>query len=219
MTSIEVSASEESGSILIFGDSISTFSWPEYLAIKLVENDISNLSVIREAIVGNRILYDTVDNLHELFGFSGISRFEEAITCHAGVKYVIVLEGTNDIMSTGPGGTSPASEIVDAQQVIEGLQYYIDLAHAHNLKIYGATIMPFRGYISYTEEEEAVRQEVNEWIRNTAQYDAVFDFDEATRDPNNISQLLPLYDSGDHLHPSDAGSKAIADTIDVNLFK
>lgn len=219
LTSIEVVAPEEDGSIVIFGDSISAFSWPEHLTTKLVDNGINNLSVIREAIVGNRILYDTSQNLHGLFGPSGISRFEEAITCHAGTRYVVALEGINDIMSTGPGGTSPASEVVDAEQVIEGLQKYIDLAHKHDLKIYGATIMPFGGYITYTEEEESVRQEVNDWIRNTAQYDAVFDFDEVTRDPENVNQLLPQYDSGDHVHPSDAGSRAMVEAIDVDLFR
>ena len=176
MTSIQVCAPKEAGSIVVFGDSISTFSWPEYLTSELIDNNIANLSVIRETIVGNRILHDTVDNLHGLFGPSGISRFEDSITRHSGVEYVIVLEGINDIMSTGPGGTSPSSEIVDADDVIEGLETFIDIAHKHNLKIYGGTIMPFEGYISYTEEEEAVRQEVNKWIREEAKFDAVFDF-------------------------------------------
>lgn len=219
MTSIQVYAPEEAGSIVIFGDSISTFSWPEYLTSELLENNIDNLSVVRETIVGNRILHDTVDYLHGLFGPSGISRFEDAITRHSRTEYVIVLEGINDIMSTGPGGTSPSSEIVDADDVIEGLETYIDIAHKHNLKIYGGTIMPFEGYISYTEEEEAVRQEVNQWIREEAQFDAVFDFDVATRDPNNIKRLLPLYDSGDHVHPSEAGSQAMVNAVDVDLFE
>lgn len=219
MTSIEVIDSKNDGSIVIFGDSISCFSWPEHLAERLNDNNIKNLSVIREAIVGNRILYDTVDDLHGLFGPSGISRFEDAITAHSNVKYVVALEGANDIISTGPGGTSPVAETVDSDQVIEGLQKYIDIAHKHDIKIYGATIMPFEGYISYTPEAENVRQEINEWIRNTAKFDTVIDFDKATCDAEHPERLLPQYDSGDHIHPSDAGSKAMAAEVNMDLFR
>ncbi|MBU3093592.1 SGNH/GDSL hydrolase family protein [Clostridium sp. CF011] len=219
LTSIEVITSEKNGSIIAFGDSITTFSWTEYLTKQLNDGNIKNLSVIREAIAGNRILHDTVSSMMGVFGASGVSRFEKSITDHEGAKYVVVLEGLNDIMSTGPGGTSPAAEFVSKDQIISGLQQYIELAHKHNLKIYGATIMPFEGYVTYTAEEESRRQAVNDWIRNSRKFDAVIEFDKATLDPSNPTKLLPQYDSGDHIHPSDAGSKAMAKAVDLKLFK
>lgn len=218
-TSVEVTAPETTHTILVFGDSISTFAWPEYLAKELNTNHINNLSVIREAIVGNRVLYDTVDSLHGLFGNAGVSRFETALTSHSGIKYVVALEGANDIISTGPGGTSPVSETVTAEQLIGGLRQYISLAHKHNVKIYGATILPFKGYVSYTEEEESVREQVNAWIRTSNQFDAVIDFEQAVKEPSDDKRLRPQYDLGDHLHPSDAGSEAMAKCIDLDLFK
>lgn len=110
-TSIEVMTSEENGTIITFGDSITTFSWPDHLAKRLNEGNIKNLSVIREAIGGNRILHNSESALHGLFGPSGILRFEKAIIDHQGAKYIIVLEGVNDIMHTGPGGSAPAAEM------------------------------------------------------------------------------------------------------------
>lgn len=217
-TSIEVMTSEKNGSIIAFGDSITTLSWPDYLAKELNDANIKNLSVIREAIGGNRILHNSESKLHGLFGPSGISRFEKAITDHQGAKYVIVLEGVNDIMHTGPGGPAPASEIVSKDQIITGLEKYIELAHKHNLKIYGATIMPFKGYEVYTDELDIKRKEVNEWIRTSGKFDGVIDFDKATLDPDNPSKLLPRYDSGDHLHPSNYGGEAMAKAIDLKFF-
>jgi len=128
-TSIEVMTSEKNGSIIAFGDSITTFSWPDHFARRLRDADIKNLLVIIEAIGGNRILHNSESNLHGLFGPSGVSRFEKAITEHQGARYVIVLEGVNDIMHTGPGGPAPATEIVSKNEIIEGLQKYIELAH------------------------------------------------------------------------------------------
>lgn len=218
-TSIEVITSKENGSIIAFGDSITTLSWPDYLAKQLNSSNIKNLSVIREAIGGNRILHDSESTLHGLFGASGISRFEKAITDHKGAKYVFILQGVNDIMHTGPGGPAPKSEIVSKDQIIAGFEKYIELAHRYNLKIYGATIMAFRGYEVYSDELDVKRREVNEWIRTSGKFDGIVDFDKATLDPKNPSRLLPEYDSGDHLHPNDAGGEAMAKAVDLKLFK
>ncbi|AKN30542.1 hydrolase GDSL [Clostridium carboxidivorans P7] len=218
-TSMEVMTSKENGSIIAFGDSITTLSWPDYLVKRLNDANIKNLSIIREAISGNRILHDSESTLHGLCGPSGISRFEKAVTDHQGGKYVIVLEGVNDIMHTGPGGPAPASEIVSKDEIIDGLKTYIEIAHKHNLKIYGATIMPFGGYEVYSPELDVKRKEVNEWIRTSGMFDGVIDFDKATLDPNNPTKLLPQYDSGDHIHPSDVGSEAMANMVDLKLFK
>lgn len=218
-TAIEVMASTKNASIIAFGDSITTLSWPDYLVKELKNADIKNLSVIREAIGGNRILHDSEITLHGLFGPSGISRFEKAITEHQGAKYVVVLEGVNDIMHTGPGGPAPKSETVSKDQIIAGLEKYIELAHKHNLKIYGGTIMPFKGYEVYSDELDIKRKEVNKWIRTSGKFDGVVDFDKITCDPNDPSRLLIEYDSGDHLHPNDAGGEAMAKAIDLKFFK
>ncbi|MCT8977069.1 SGNH/GDSL hydrolase family protein [Clostridium sp. CX1] len=218
LTSIEVRTSRENRSIVAFGDSITTLSWPDYLVKKLKNRNVENLSVVREAIGGNRILHDTENQLQGVFGPSGISRFEKAITDHKGVKYVIVLQGVNDIMHPAPGGPAPASEIVSKDEIVSALEKYTELAHKYNLKIYGGTIMPFEGYEVYTDDLDVKRREVNEWIRTSGKFDGIIDFDKAMADPNNPSRLLPKYDSGDHLHPSDAGGEAMAEAIDLKLF-
>lgn len=218
VTSIEVKTSKDNGSIIAFGDSITTFSWPDYLAKRLKEENVNNLSVIREAIGGNRILHHSESHIQGLFGPSGISRFEKDITEHEGAKYVIVLQGVNDIMHPGPGGPAPSWEIVSKDDIIKGLEKYVELAHKHNLKIYGGTIMPFEGYKVYSKDLETKRKEVNEWIRTSGKFDGVIDFDKATADLDNPSRLLPKYDSGDHLHPNDAGGEAMAEAIDLKLL-
>ena len=104
-------------------------------------------------------------------------------------------------------------------QIIEGHRQLIRRAHARGLKIYGGTLTPFGGFFFYSTEKENQRQEVNHWIRTSGEYDAVIDFDEVTRDPSFPSRLLPLYDSGDHLHPNDAGYEAMGNVINLKLFK
>ena len=106
-----------------------------------------------------------------------------------------------------------------AADIIEGHRQLVERAHAYGLKIYGATLTPFEGARYWTEQGEAKRQAVNEWIRNSGAYDAVLDFDAALRDPNDPTRVLPQYDPGDHLHANDAGYRAMADSIDLSLFK
>jgi len=124
-----------------------------------------------------------------------------------------VMEGINDI------GQARQNPTPTAEDIIAGHKQLIERAHTRGLKIYGATLTPFYGAAYYTEVGEAKRQAVNEWIRNSKAYDAVIDFDKVTRDPSNPKMFLPAYDSCDHLHPGDAGYKAMADSIDLNLFK
>jgi lysophospholipase L1-like esterase len=136
------------------------------------------------------------------------------------VKYVILLEGINDIGQ--PGTTSaPISESVTADDIIAGLQQVADRAHQMGLLVYGCTLTPFAvttnaGY--YSPDRDAERQAVNSWIRSGVAFDAVIDFDLAIQDPANPNQMLPIYDSGDHLHPNDAGYQAMAAAIDLSLF-
>jgi lysophospholipase L1-like esterase len=126
--------------------------------------------------------------------------------------YVVVLEGINDI------GNARASAAPSATDLIAANQQIIERAHAHGLKIIGATLTPFEGAAYFTAEGEAKRQAVNNWIRTSKAYDGVIDFDSATRDPASPGKFLPLYDSGDHLHPNDAGYEAMGKAIDLSLF-
>ena len=131
----------------------------------------------------------------------------------AGVTHVIVLEGINDI------GSARQNPTPTAEDLIAGHRQLIERAHTRGLKIFGATLTPFEGAAYFTKEGEAKRQALNQWIRTSKAYDGVVDFDQATRDPANPGAFLPQYDSGDHLHPNDAGYQAMGNAIDLSLFK
>ena len=136
------------------------------------------------------------------------------------MKYVVVMEGINDLGHAG--SSAPASETVRADDLIDGMRQLIERAHDRGVKIYGATLTPFEGtvFVGYfSPEKELKRKALNEWIRTGKAFDGVIDFDKAVRDPDHPDRILPAYDSGDHLHPSDAGYKAMADSIDLKLFK
>jgi len=157
-------------------------------------------------------------------GQSGLARFERDALSQSGVEYVVLALGINDILF--PGAFIPQAEAVSAQKLISGNRELIARAHKHGIRVIGTTIPPcehalfreplFEGF--YTQQKEDVRQEVNAWIRNSREFDGVIDFDAAVRDPNHPTQLLPAYDSGDHLHVNDAGNVAQGNAIDVRLF-
>jgi len=220
LAGVEVTTSKQTGVIVALGDSITDGTastpdtnnrWPNQLARRLIAQPGNHkMGVLDEGIAGNRIL-------HDIIGANALARFDRDVLVQTGVTYVIVLEGINDI---GFGGLG--FEVVTADEIIAGHQQLIEPAHARGLKIYGATLTPFAvttipGY--YSVAGEAKRQAVNAWIRTSGAYDAVIDFDAVTRDPNNPLSLLPLYDSGDHLHPNDAGYQAMGNAIDLKLFK
>lgn len=201
-------------SVVAFGDSITAMDWPDCFAERLRKESML-LNVVRQGIGGNKVLQDSPASFP--YGVSGIKRFKQDVLQQPGVKYVIVLHGVNDIIhSCGP---NPISQPVEAKDIIEGLRKYIEWAHTKQIKIFGATIMPFGGYVGITSTEEIKRQEVNQWIRHSGEFDGVLDFDLATRNPEIPLELKPAYDSGDHLHPSKAGAEAMAQSIDLSLFK
>jgi lysophospholipase L1-like esterase len=109
-------------------------------------------------------------------------------------------------------------ELVTAQDLIVGMRQIIERAHAHGIRVFGATLTPYQGADYYSADGEATRQEVNQWIRTSAAFDGVFDFDVAVRDPNRPSQFREEFQSGDHLHPSRAGYKAMADAVDISIL-
>ena len=140
----------------------------------------------------------------------------------SGVEHVIVLEGINDIGIPEIGGLlglpPEALRVVTAEEIIAGYKQIILRARVRGLKIFGGTILPYEGAIYFTEEGEEKRQAVNAWIRTSGAFDGVIDFDEAIRDPANPRRMLPAFDSGDNLHPGDAGYQAMADAVDLRLF-
>ncbi len=220
LAGVEVTAPKQIGAIVCLGDSITDGTastpntnnrWPNHLANRLLaRRGNRQMGVLDEGIAGNRVL-------HDIIGANALTRLDRDVLVQTGVTHVIVLEGINDI---GFGGFIPA-EAVTADEIIAGHKQLIERAHARGLRIFGGTLTPFEGTSApyFSPAGEAERQAVNEWIRTSGAYDAVIDFDKATRNPSHPTRLLPAYDSGDHLHPSDAGYEAMADAIPLWLFK
>jgi lysophospholipase L1-like esterase len=211
---VEVASATNTGVIVAFGDSITdgarstsdmNMRWPDQLARRLAARKNSSFAVVNAGISGNRVLGDGA-------GVSALARFDRDVLMQTGVTHVVVLEGINDI---GIARNNPSPSAAD---LIAGHKQLIERAHARGLKIYGATLTPYEGAAYYTPEGEAKRQALNQWIRTSGAYDGVIDFDMVTRDPAAPTKFLPAYDSGDHLHPGDAGYKAMGDAVDLALF-
>jgi len=221
LAGIDVLAAPKAAAIVAFGDSITDgFSttpeadtpWPSLLARRLAaQRSLPPRAVINMGISGNRVL-------REGAGSSALARFDRDVLSRPGVRWVLLLEAINDIgFSAIPG--LPASEKTTAEELIAGYRMLIGRAHLHGLAIIGCTLTPFEGVNTFSEPGERMRQAVNQWIRHSGEFDAVVDFDAATRDPSAPQRLLPGFDSGDHIHPNDAGNRAMADAIDLKLFR
>ncbi|GGZ41582.1 SGNH/GDSL hydrolase family protein [Asticcacaulis endophyticus] len=224
IAAIEVEA-KKGAAIVAIGDSItdgrgSTTNgndrWPDFLAKRLqADRKLKDLGVLNMGIGGNRILNDGS-------GPNAMARFERDVLSQAGVRYLIVLEGVNDLGTlTREAPVSDAAHKTHVADLITAYQQMISRARSHGLKVYGATVMAYMGFDYYrpTALNEADRQALNAWIRTPGNFDGVIDFDAATRDPADPPRLKPEYDMGDHIHPSPAGFKAMADAIDLSLFK
>ncbi|MQA30026.1 MAG: SGNH/GDSL hydrolase family protein [Luteitalea sp.] len=216
---VEVTAPESVGGLVTYGDSITDGTrstpntnnrWPDHLVRRMLSQaDPIRMGLMNAGIAGNRVLSNGAYNA----GINALARFDHAVLAQPGVTHVVFMEGINDI---GQGRENPNPT---AEEIIAGHKQIIERARSKGLKIYGATLTPFYGAAYYTEVGEAKRQAVNEWIRTSKAYDAVIDFDKVTRDPKDPKKFLAAFDSCDHLHPSDAGYKAMADAIDLALFK
>jgi lysophospholipase L1-like esterase len=211
---VEVAAPEQAGAVVTFGDSITDGTrstpntnnrWPDELARRLAAQKIP-LGVLNEGIAGNRVLCDGA-------GVSALARFDRDVLAQSGAKYVVVLESINDI------GIGRSNAVPSADDLIAAHRQLIERAHAHGLKIYGATLTPFDGAAYFTSEGEAKRQAVNQFIRTGKAYDGVIDFDAAVRDPAAPSKIQQKFNPGDNLHMNDAGYQAMAAAIDLGLFK
>jgi lysophospholipase L1-like esterase len=222
LAGVEVAASKQTGAIVALGESIVDGSqstvdanarWTDQLARRLLaEPGNRAMGVLNEGIAGNRLLHDSL-------GPNESARFDRDVVAQTAVTHVIAQMGANDIFTLNP------AEEVTVEQIIQGHQQLIQRAHAKGLKIFGCTMTPLEGFLVpgtpfpvFSVAGEVKRQAVNAWIRTSGAYDGVIDFDRVLRDPNSPSKILPLYDSGDHGHPTDAGYKALADAIDLKLF-
>ena len=216
---VDVQAVEGSRAIVTLGDSITdgalsthnaNVRWPDLLAARLnADPNLKNVSVLNEGIGGNRVLNETT-------GPSAISRIDRDVLSQSGVRYVVVLESINDIGRLSHI-TNPYDDVT-AQQLEMGLKQIADAAHEHGIKAIGATLTPYGGAGYSSDKGEQVREAVNDWIRNSGTFDGVVDFERFTRDPQNPTRFDPVNDSGDHLHPGDAGYKAMGGGIDLSLF-
>lgn len=224
LSGVYVERQQETPAIVTFGNSITdgyastvnaNHRYPNYLSQRILgrDNRSNAFAVLNQGISGNRVLWDNT-------GPNGLARFDRDVLSQPNLKYVIVLLGINDIGQ--PGSFQPASQAVTAEQIIAGHRQFINRAHLRGVRIYGGTLTPFEGTIFpgyFTAAGEQKRQAVNNWIRTSGQYDAVIDFDAAVRDPANPTRMLPAYDAGDHLHPNDAGYQAMANAVDLSLFR
>jgi lysophospholipase L1-like esterase len=227
LTGVDVLAPESTGTVVAFGDSItdgalSTFDvnhrWPDILAARLLARHGKKVAVIDAGIGGNRVLHDARSNVQ--YGVNALARFDRDALAQPGVKWIILLEGINDLGHYDPDG--PDSEKPSAGDVITGLKQLVERAHELGIKVVGGTLTPFEGTPFghyFTPEKEAKRKVINQWIRTGGAFDGVADFDKAVRDPQHPDRMLAAYDSGDHLHPKDAGYKAMGEAIDLALFQ
>jgi lysophospholipase L1-like esterase len=231
LTGVDVLAPADAASIIAFGDSITDGShstvdknhrWPDTLAARLLARKSGpELAVIDMGIGGNRILHEGAASKRPQFGINALARFDQDVLAQPGVRYLLILEGINDIGHAG--SSAPKSETVTADDIIGGFTQMIERAHEKGIKVIGATITPFKGEANisrgyWTPEKAKVRDAVNAWIRSGKGFDSFVDFDKAVRDPANPDKILPAFDSGDQLHPSDAGYKAMGEAIPLSLF-
>ena len=171
--------------------------WPDGLARRL---QASQIAVLNQGIGGNCLL-------HCGLGPNALARFDRDVLAQNGVRWLIVLEGINDLGAHG-----------NPEEMIEAYRQIVHRARAHGIRVFGATIMPVGDSFYFSPQLEKDRQTLNHWIRSSGQFDAVIDFDEATRDPQKPTHLAPAADSGDHLHPANPGYRLMADAIDLRLF-
>jgi lysophospholipase L1-like esterase len=224
VSGIDVEAPVGAASVVVLGDSItdghaSTTNrndrWTDVLAERLQANAaMRNIGVLNEGIGGNHLLTDGL-------GPNALARFDRDVLAQAGIRWLIVFEGVNDLGGlTRDGEVPPGEHALLVHRIEAAYKQMLVRAHAHGIEVIGATITPYMGSDDYHPgpANEADRQAVNQWIRAPGHFDAVLDFDRAMRDPEQPDRLRPAYDCGDHLHPSPAGYRAMGDTVLLSLF-
>ena len=221
LSRVEVTAPKETGAIVLFGDSItdgfnSTIDannrWGDVLARRLRDaTGRAETGILNLGIDGNQVLKSGS-------GVSALARFDRDVLAQPGATHVVLLEGINDLGFAGMASQAPPT-LADLQS---GHLQLVARAHARGLRIIGATLLPYEGTAFpgyYSEKDDATREAFNQWIRTSGAYDGVIDFDAVVRDPSHPSRVLERYDSGDHLHPNDAGYAAMANAVDLALLR
>ena len=220
LKAVDVDAGPRASAIVALGASITdgyhstpdkNLRWPDDLAVRLHANPATaQIGMLNEGISGARILRD-------VSGPSALARLDRDVLAQSGAKYVVIALGTNDIGHTffpSVPNETPAS----AEQMEWGLAQIVARAHARGIRVIATTLNPYEGAKFYNAEGDAMRQAFNTYVRSSGIFDGVIDFDRVMRDPSHPARYLPAYDSGDHLHPNDAGYKAMADAVDLKLF-
>jgi lysophospholipase L1-like esterase len=221
LSALEVWRDDDAAGAVVLGDSLAdgrgstpdhNDRWPDQLASRLAAHPQTDaVAVLNQAAGGNRVLNDGL-------GPNLLARLDRDLLAHSAVRWTIVFEGINDLGTAAP--TAAAQRDV-TDELIRAYEQIIVRAHTRNIAVYGATLTPIEGSI-YDDGggiREAARQAVNRWIRTSGQFDAVIDFDRAVRDPANPASIAPALDSGDHLHLNPTGYKAVADAVDLGLFR
>jgi lysophospholipase L1-like esterase len=218
----EVDVAGAGASVVAIGDSITdgahsignvNHRWPDYLARRLQTERPSGslpMGVVNRGIAGNSMLTEYSTAL--IAGHSVAARFDRDVLATAGTRWLAVLIGINDICY------SPSASPIPVADLTAGYQQLVARAHTRGIAVLGATMTPFGGHTYYLPQREAVRSQANDWIRNSGAFDAVADFDLALRDPAQPNRLNPAYDSGDHLHPNDAGYQALANAVPLGFL-
>ena len=220
LKAVEVLAPADAAAIVAFGDSITdgahstldkNMRWPDVLARRLqADKKTAHLGVLNEGIGGNRLLYDVT-------GPNALARFDRDVLDQSGVKYLIILEGINDIGHAYD--PQKPYDVITAEQLEMALTQLIDRAHAHGIKVIGATLTPYVGAKYQSPEGEKVREAENDFILHSGKFDGTIDFAKATADPADPTKFATSAGSADSLHPGDSGYQAMGDAIDLKLFK
>jgi lysophospholipase L1-like esterase len=222
LNAVSVKPAHHVRGIAILGDSITdgagstrdaNHRWPDFFAARLLAPGGHEAGVMNAGLGGNRVLHNSLGQ--SSFGQSALARFDRDVLSLPGLTDLIVFEGINDIGHAKDG----QPQAVSGEDIVAGLKILVERAHEHGLRAFACTVAPYEVAHSYDAAGEAKRQVINAWVRSGAGLDGWLDFDKVLRDPSDPTRLLPGYDSGDHLHPNDAGYQAIAESIDLSLFR
>lgn len=222
LNTIDIRTEERNHALICYGDSITAQSWPDYLTLRAKEEGFCNISIIRRAVSGTRILrqYDCIT--YQAYGLKGKTRFPIE-TNVSGARAVIIQHGINDIIH--PVGTDvnpfrPWSDMPTLEEMKDGVkEIYVKHARKLGLEVWSGTLIPIEGWRTYNEDRDQMRMQFNEWLLSSDIFDGSIDFDKAVRDKNRPTSFAPGFDSGDNLHPSEAAYKAMADCVPTELLK
>lgn len=222
LNTIDIFTEEKNHALICFGDSITAEDWPDYLTLRCKQEGYNNISIIRKAVSGTRILREYNCITYAAYGLKGSTRFPIEMNV-AGARGVIIQHGINDIIH--PVGIEnnpfrPWSDMPTAMDLQMGVRdIYVKHARSLNLKVYSGTLLPFFGWRTYNENRDSIRNTFNEWLRTAPEFDNCIDFDKAVRNENEPLKFAEGFDSGDHLHPSSKAYKAMANCVPAELLK